>query len=133
MTPDQLAAAIRHTVVAAVERGDLALSPDQVPATVTVDRPKNPEHGDYATNIALQLAKPAGSNPRVVAALLAGLLLEVEGIAAVAVAGPGFLNVTLDTASLGEIARNVVTARSLSSSLLSSPRRSRSRSRSSPT
>jgi arginyl-tRNA synthetase len=110
MTPDQLAAAVRHIVVAATERGDLALTPEQVPATITVDRPKNPEHGDYATNIALQLAKPAGSNPRVVAELLAGLLREVAGIAAVDVAGPGFLNVTLDAASLGEIARNVVVA-----------------------
>jgi arginyl-tRNA synthetase len=110
MTPDQLAAAIRHAVVQAVEDGALDLEPAQVPDEVTVERPRNPEHGDYATNIALQLAKPAGVNPRVVAELVATRLAEVGGIAQVDIAGPGFLNITLDAATLGELARSVVVA-----------------------
>ena len=110
MTPELLSAAIRHCVVVCVESGTLALEPSQVPSEVVVERPKNPEHGDYATNIALVLAKPAQSNPRAVAELVAGQLRQVDGIAKVDIAGPGFLNVTLDAASLGELARNVVVA-----------------------
>jgi arginyl-tRNA synthetase len=110
MTPDQLAAAIRHAVVTSIAEGDLALEPAQVPDEVTVERPRNPEHGDYATNIALQLAKAAGSNPRAVAELVASRLRDVRGIAAVDIAGPGFLNITLDAATLGEVARSVVVA-----------------------
>ena len=57
MTPEQLQAVVRTAVGAVVERGAL---PVEVPAEVVVERPKNPEHGDYATNVALRLAKPAG-------------------------------------------------------------------------
>jgi arginyl-tRNA synthetase len=110
MTPELLSAAIRHCVVVCVESGTLALEPSQVPSEVVVERPKNPEHGDYATNIALVLAKPAQSSPRAVAELVAGQLRQVDGIAKVDIAGPGFLNITLDAASLGELARNVVVA-----------------------
>ena len=110
MTPEQLAAAIRHAVSAAVAEEAFSLSPDQIPDEVTVERPRNPEHGDYATNIALQLAKPAGVAPRVVAEAVAGRLREVGGIEKVDIAGPGFLNITLDAASLGELARSVVVA-----------------------
>ncbi len=110
MTPDQLAAAIRHAVVSAIEAGVLALEPHQVPSEVTVERPRNPDHGDYATNIALQLAKPAAVSPRAVAEIIASRLREVDGIAAVDIAGPGFLNITFDAATLGELARNVVLA-----------------------
>ncbi len=110
MTPDQLAAAIRHAVVTSIAEGDLALEPAQVPDEVTVERPRNPDHGDYATNVALQLAKAAGSNPRAVAELVATRLRDVRGIAAVDIAGPGFLNITLDAATLGQVARSVVVA-----------------------
>jgi arginyl-tRNA synthetase len=110
MTPDQLAAAIRHAVVTAIAEGDLALEPVLVPDEITVERPRNPEHGDYATNIALQLAKPAGTNPRAIADLVAVRLRDVAGIAEVDVAGPGFLNITLEAATLGELARSVVVA-----------------------
>ena len=110
MTPDQLAAAIRHAVVTAIADGAVPLEPAQVPDEVTVERPRNPEHGDYATNVALQLAKPAGMNPRAVAEAVAERLRAAEGVASVDIAGPGFLNVTLDTASFGELARSVVVA-----------------------
>jgi arginyl-tRNA synthetase len=96
--------------VTAIAEGDLALEPALVPDEITVERPRNPEHGDYATNVALQLAKPAGTNPRAVAELVAVRLRDVAGIAEVDIAGPGFLNVTLDAATLGELARSVVVA-----------------------
>ena len=81
-----------------------------MPEQVVIDRPRSPEHGDYATNIALQLAKPAGKAPRVVAELLATRLRTVPGIAEVDIAGPGFLNVRLDGAALGRVALEVLAA-----------------------
>ena len=107
MTPEQLQAVVRTAVAAAVERGALAVP---VPEDVVVERPKNPEHGDYATNVALRLAKPAGRPPREVAEVLAEELRAQPGIAAVDVAGPGFLNITLAQGALGRIAVEAVTA-----------------------
>ncbi|TWH74047.1 arginyl-tRNA synthetase [Modestobacter roseus] len=107
VTPEQLSDVVRSAVAAAVERGDLAVA---VPEDVVIERPKNPEHGDYATNVALRLAKPAARPPREVAEVLAAQLREHEGVAAVDVAGPGFLNVTLAKDALGQIAVRVVTA-----------------------
>ncbi|MGY1622202.1 arginine--tRNA ligase [Geodermatophilus sp. SYSU D00965] len=107
MTPEQLRDVVRTAVAAAVERGVL---PVAVPDDVLVERPKNPEHGDYATNVALRLAKPAGKPPRAVAEVLAEELRAHPGIAAVDVAGPGFLNITLAQGALGRIAVQAVTA-----------------------
>jgi arginyl-tRNA synthetase len=107
VTPEQLRNVVRTAVAAAVDRGALAVP---VPEDVVVERPKNPEHGDYATNVALRLAKPAGRPPREVAEVLAGELRAQPGIAAVDVAGPGFLNITLAQGALGRIAVEAVTA-----------------------
>lgn len=110
MTPDELAQLILQTLQGLVDSGELEVPRDKLPAKPVVERPKNPEHGDYATNVAMQLAKPAGKPPRVIAEVLAGKLAEAEGISEVDVAGPGFLNLRLATASTGQIARNVVKA-----------------------
>ncbi|ABS02738.1 arginine--tRNA ligase [Kineococcus radiotolerans] len=110
MTPAELSAALRDALTAAVAAGELTLDPADVPAEVRVERPKNRDHGDWATSVALQLAKKAGLPPREVAALVQRRLLEVEGVRAVDIAGPGFLNVTLDAAAAGELARSVVEA-----------------------
>ena len=107
MTPAELSTAVRAAVQAAADSGDLMVT---VPDEVRVERPKVREHGDYATSISLQLAKPAGRPPREVAELLASRLRETAGIAKVDVAGPGFLNITLDAAAQGELARTVVEA-----------------------
>jgi len=79
-----------------------------IQADVRVDRPKNRDHGDYATNVAMVLAKRAGVPPRDLAGKIAGLLRGQAGIAAVEVAGPGFINITLEAGSAGEIARTIV-------------------------
>ena len=105
MTPDQLGAAVRAAVTAAVEAGELAVP---VPADVVVERPKNRDHGDYATSVALQLAKAAGRPPRDVAEVLAARLRTADGVASVDVAGPGFLNVRLAEAALGQVALTVL-------------------------
>src|SRR5262249_30940179 len=107
VTPAELAEAVAAAVEAAVQAGDLRVP---VPAEVQVERPKVREHGDYATNVALRLAKAAGRPPREVAELVAARLRERDGIAKVEVAGPGFLNVTLAEGALGELARTIVTA-----------------------
>jgi arginyl-tRNA synthetase len=107
VTPADLGDAIVAAVRAVVAAGELAV---EAPDSVVVERPKNRDHGDYATNVALQLAKPAGRPPRDVAELIATRLREAAGIDAVDVAGPGFLNIILGAAAQGELARTIVTA-----------------------
>jgi len=109
VTPDQLSDAIVAALDAAVRDGDLTLS-DGVPASVRVERPKIKEHGDYATNVAMQLAKSAGRPPREIAELIAARLAKTDGIAAAEVAGPGFLNVRIDAGAQGILAAEIVAA-----------------------
>ena len=110
MTPAELSQALHAVLTAAVADGALSLAAADVPAHVTVERPRSRDHGDWATNVALQLAKRVGMPPRDVARVLADRLAGVPGVAAVDIAGPGFLNITLDTAAAGGLARVVVEA-----------------------
>jgi arginyl-tRNA synthetase len=109
VTPDQLSATIVDVLQALVADGSVTL-PDGVPTSVTVERPRQKGHGDYATNVALQLAKKAGTNPRAFAELVQARLEAAEGVAAVEVAGPGFLNITVDAGAQGQVAADVVAA-----------------------
>lgn len=110
MTPEELAAFIRETIVGMAAAGEVALAPEAIPLTVKVERPRSREHGDWATNVAMQLAKKASMKPRDFADLLAPRLAAHPAIASVDVAGPGFINVTLNAAAAGELARTIVTA-----------------------
>jgi len=110
VTPAELSQALHAVLTAAVADGALSLAAADVPAHVTVERPRSRDHGDWATNVALQLAKRVGMPPRDVARVLADRLAGVPGVAAVDIAGPGFLNITLDTAAAGGLARVVVEA-----------------------
>lgn len=107
MTPAELAEQIRTTTSAVLAAADL----DQtvVPETITVERPRNPEHGDYATNIALQLAKKVGTNPRELAAQIAAALAKLPEIDSAEIAGPGFVNLRLAAAAQGEIVAKIIT------------------------
>ena len=109
VTPEQLSQAIVDALTALVDDGAVTL-PDGVPDTVTVERPKVREHGDYATNIALQLAKRAGTNPRDFAQLLADRLATADGVAGAEIAGPGFLNIRVAAGAQGALAGQVVEA-----------------------
>ena len=85
-----------------------------LPSQITLDRPKNREHGDYATSIALGLAKAANLQPRVIAEVIVkslneNNLLTVAGISKVEIAGPGFINITLESASQGAVVSQIVT------------------------
>ncbi len=102
---DQLAADIQAAVAAAFSKGDLQ---GQGPVTITLERPKNREHGDYATSIALQLAKVAGKNPREIATILQHAIAAIAGVAKVDIAGPGFINITLDRANQAELVRTIL-------------------------
>ncbi|GFZ94539.1 arginine--tRNA ligase [Nesterenkonia alkaliphila] len=108
MTPEELSSVVNTTLAEAVAAGDVVL--DTLPDEVRVERPKSREHGDWATNIALQLAKPARMNPRQLAEILATRLSEHAGISAVDIAGPGFINITLDAAAAGQLAQTIVEA-----------------------
>ena len=102
---DQLSSQITALVAAAISRGELAGTP---PESITLERPKNRDHGDYATSIALQLAKAAGKNPRDVANLLQSEIATLAGVAKVDIAGPGFINITLDRANQAELVRTIL-------------------------
>ena len=85
-----------------------------LPSQITLDRPKNREHGDYATSIALALAKAANLQPRVIAEVIVkslneNNLLTVAGISKVEIAGPGFINITLESASQGAVVSQILT------------------------
>jgi arginyl-tRNA synthetase len=105
MTPAQLTQAL--TAAAAAELADRGRDAELLPA-VTVERPRNPGHGDYASNIALQLAPVIGARPREVASALASRLGASAAIRDVRVDGPGFINVRLTAAALGSIAGVIV-------------------------
>jgi arginyl-tRNA synthetase len=104
---DQLSAAIQAIVASAIESGQLSGS---APESIVLERPKNRDHGDYATSIALQLAKAAGKNPREVATLLQAAIAQLPGVSAVDIAGPGFVNITLDRANQAELVRTILTS-----------------------
>ena len=82
----------------------------EIPGELTLDRPKNREHGDYATSIALALAKPSGQPPRKIAEIIVAGLSRRADIAAVEIAGAGFVNITLATASQGGVISNILAA-----------------------
>jgi arginyl-tRNA synthetase len=105
VNPDALAATLlERTNDVLVHRGGTAIAE----GTLTLERPKNREHGDWATNIAMKLAGPLGVSPRELAAELAPAYAAVDGVAAVEVAGPGFINLRLDPAAAGALARTIV-------------------------
>jgi len=110
VTPEELSLAISACLKDAVDAGEIALSASAVPDEVRVERPKNRDHGDWATNIALQLAKQAGTNPREFATVLSARLKSIDGVSAVDIAGPGFLNITVDAATAGALAKVIVEA-----------------------
>jgi arginyl-tRNA synthetase len=104
---EQLEAAIKAALERAFKAGSLS---GQIPEAIKLERPKDRDHGDYATSIALQLAKPAGKNPRDVAQIICDLLAGTEGISKVDIAGPGFINITLNRANQAELVATILKA-----------------------
>ena len=108
MTPGDLAELLKTTASAVLaERG---LDASALPQTVAVERPRNPEHGDYASNLALQLGKKVGANPRDLAGWLAVALAQADGVASAEVAGPGFINLRLQASAQAMVINRVLDA-----------------------
>ena len=108
MTPADLAELLKTTAAAVL--AEHGLDAAALPETVVVERPRNPEHGDYATNLSLQVAKKVGVNPRELAGWLAEALAGTDGIAGADVAGPGFVNLRIEASAQGVVVENVVAA-----------------------
>lgn len=105
MTPEELSKTIKKSLESLISAKKIAVK--DIPE-IKIERPKNKDHGDYASNIALMVAKPAGVNPREVAQLLVDELSKNPALKKVEIAGPGFLNFTLESASLGEVVRTII-------------------------
>ena len=108
MNPDTLAEALLAVVtpIAASLRPDEALGIDA--ADIALERPRNRDHGDWASNIAMRLAKKLGTNPRELAQRIADEIVGVDGVKSAEVAGPGFINFRLDAAAAGVLAKMIV-------------------------
>ncbi len=107
MTPEELAQIITVAIQDGITTGEFALDPNDI-GEVRVERPRQREHGDWATNVAMQVAKKAGQNPREFATALVARLSHAEGIASAEVAGPGFINVRVDAGAAGQLAKFIV-------------------------
>jgi arginyl-tRNA synthetase len=110
MNPEALSAALLAVVAPLAEARRPGAAEGLTPADLPLERPKNRDHGDWASNAALKLAKAVGANPREFAADIAAGLTEVDGVAGVEVAGPGFINIRLDAAAAGALAKTIVDA-----------------------
>src|SRR5690625_2525782 len=110
MNPDALTAALLAVITPiAAERApaeDLAVDASDI----VLERPRNRDHGDWATSVAMKLAGRLRVNPRELAQQIADALADADGIASVDVAGPGFINIRLDAAAAGALARTIVEA-----------------------
>lgn len=107
MTPDDVAEAVRAAVLRLMADGRI---PDLDVPEVRIERPRSREHGDYATNVAMALARPARMSPVDLAGLVAHEVATTDGIAEVHVAGPGFINIRLASAAQGALAQAIVAA-----------------------
>ncbi|WP_017791803.1 arginine--tRNA ligase [Leucobacter salsicius] len=106
MTPQELSAAIARILTAIV--ADRGSDIEVTELDTQVERPKNRAHGDWASNVAMKFAKKLGVNPRELAEQVVAEATAIDGVAKAEIAGPGFINITLDAASAGETARRVV-------------------------
>jgi arginyl-tRNA synthetase len=105
---EQLEETIKEAISRAIQAKALL---GAVPDSIKLERPKDRAHGDYATSIALQIAKPMGKNPREVAQVIADQLTGIENISKVEIAGPGFINLTLNRASQAQLVATIVAAK----------------------
>ncbi|WP_223625668.1 arginine--tRNA ligase [Microbacterium sp. EST19A] len=110
MNPETLAAALLAVLAPISEERRPGEPLELAVSDIVFERPRNRDHGDWASNIAMRLAKPFGTNPRELAQEIADGLAGVEGVASAEVAGPGFINIRLDAAAAGALAKTIVDA-----------------------
>ena len=105
---EQLEATLKEAISRAIQTNALS---GAVPDSIKLERPKDRSHGDYATSIALQISKAMGRNPREVAQVIADQLIGIDSINKVEIAGPGFINLTLNRASQAQLVETIVAAK----------------------
>mgnify|MGYP006191188375 CR=1 FL=1 len=105
MNPGELEAALMAKVRSLFASGAIGGS---IPERVSIERPKNRDHGDFATSVALQLTKSAGIPPREIAQLLATAFAEIDGVEKTEIAGPGFINLSLVSGAQSAIVKTVL-------------------------
>ena len=110
MNPDALSAALLAVIAPLAEARRPGAAADLTVADLPLERPRNRDHGDWASNAALKLGKAVGANPREFAQEIATALADAEGIASVEVAGPGFINIRLEAGAAGALAKTIVEA-----------------------
>ncbi|WP_295818616.1 arginine--tRNA ligase [uncultured Microbacterium sp.] len=110
MNPDALAAALLAVIAPLAEARRPGSSAGLTAADVPLERPRNRDHGDWASNAALKLGKAVGANPREFAQEIADALAATDGVASVEVAGPGFINIRLEAGAAGALAKTIVDA-----------------------
>jgi arginyl-tRNA synthetase len=110
VTPTELAQVVAAALAQAARDAALPLDPADLPSQVAVERPRQPEHGDWSTNVALRLAKPTGLSARQFADALVPYILAHDAVAQAEVAGPGFINLRLAKAAAGALAKQIVEA-----------------------
>ena len=110
MNPETLAAALLAVLAPSAEERRPGEPLELSASDIVLERPRNRDHGDWSSNIAMRLAKPLGTNPRELAQQIADGLAGVDGIASAEVAGPGFINIRLDAAAAGALAKVIVDA-----------------------
>ena len=110
MNPDALAEALLAVIAPLAEARREGSSAGLTAADLPLERPRNRDHGDWASNAALKLGKAVGANPREFAQEIADALAETPGVASVEVADPGFINIRLDAAAAGALAKTIVEA-----------------------
>jgi arginyl-tRNA synthetase len=108
VTPAELSVHLLSSAVELLARRGSADVPELTAADLALDRPKNRDHGDWSSNIAMKLARVLGANPRELATEFAEAFREIDGVASVEVAGPGFINLRLDAAAAGSLAKRIV-------------------------
>ncbi|WP_341945627.1 arginine--tRNA ligase [Microbacterium sp. LWH11-1.2] len=110
MNPETLAEALLAVLAPIAEERRPGEPLELAASDIVFERPRNRDHGDWASNIAMRLAKPFGTNPRELAQQIADGLAGVDGVASAEVAGPGFINIRLDAAAAGALAKTIVDA-----------------------
>lgn len=110
MNPEELSAALLAVIAPLAEARRPGAASGLTVADLPLERPRNRDHGDWASNAALKLAGIIGANPREFAADVAAALAHTPGISRVEVAGPGFINIRLDAATAGSLAKTIVEA-----------------------
>ncbi|MFT4214498.1 MAG: arginine--tRNA ligase [Microbacterium sp.] len=110
MDPDALSEALLAVIAPLAEARRPGAGAELTVADLPLERPRNRDHGDWASNAALKLGKSLGASPRELAQEIAAALGGVDGIASVEVAGPGFINIRLDAGAAGALAKTIVDA-----------------------